>query len=166
MTTQLSILNHTLAPDTGVYISKLTSQMALTNVKNQICVVMPFPTGSDLGFEVAFTVPQYYSSSPVLVARGVIDGTPANTFGIGAQLLQVAASATIDAAYEAEDTASNGTWTGYADEEIYTLSITLTPSSAFVAGNTVFIKFYRDDSVDSTTWDFLLLDLLFQYTEA
>src|SRR5262245_23106896 len=111
MTTQLSILNHTLAPDTGVYISKLTSQMSLTNVKNQLCVVLPFPTGADLGFEVLFTVPQNYGSSPVLVAKVVIDGTPANTFGIGAQLLQVADSATIDAAYEAEDTASNATWT-------------------------------------------------------
>ena len=166
MTTQLSILNLTVAPDTGVYFSKLTSQMSLTNVKNQICVVMPFPTGSDLGFETVFTIPQNYSSSPVLVMKGVIDGTPANTFAIGAQLLQVAASSTIDAAYETEDLASNGTWTGYADEEVYSLSITLTPSTSLTAGNLLFIKFYRDDSVDTTTWDFLLLDLLFQYTEA
>jgi hypothetical protein len=165
MTTQLSIIGN-FSPDTGVYLSKLTSQMSLTNVKTQFCWVLPFPTGADLGGELSFTVPQNYSSTPVLVLVGVIDGTPANTFGIGAQLLQVAASATIDAAYEAEDVASNATWTGYADEEMYTLSITLTPSGAFVAGNTVYIKFYRDDSVDTQTIDFLMTDLLFQYTEA
>lgn len=164
MTTQLSVIGN-FSPDVGVYLSKLTSQMSLTNVKNQLCWVLPFPTGADLGGELSFTVPQNYSGSPVLVLRGVIDGTPANTFGIGAQLLQVAASATIDAAYEAEDTANNADWTGYADEEMYTLSITLTPSGAFTAGNTVYIKFYRDDSVDTTTWDFLMVDLLFQYAE-
>jgi hypothetical protein len=165
MTTEISVIGD-FSPDVGVYLSKLTSQMSLTNVKNQFCWVLPFPTGADLGGELSFTVPQNYSSTPVLRVVGVIDGTPANTFGIGAQLLQVAASATIDAAYEAEDTASNSTWTGYADEEMYTLSITLTPSGAFVAGNTVFIKFFRDDSVDTTTWDFLMVDLLFSYTEA
>lgn len=166
MTQQVSIFNHTLNPDVGVYVSKLTSQMSLTNVKNQNCLVLPFPTGADLGFEVLFTVPSNYSSTPVLVFRGIIDGTPANTFGIGAQLLQVDVSETIDAAYEAEDTASNATWTGYADEEEYELAITLTPSAALVAGRTVYIKAYRDDSVDTQTIDFLLTNLLFRYTEA
>jgi hypothetical protein len=165
MTTQVSVIGN-FSPDVGVYQSKLTSQMSLTNVKTQFCWVLPFPTGADLGGELSFIVPQNYSSSPVLVLVGVIDGTPADTFGVGAQLLQVANSATIDAAYEAEDTANNATWTGYADEERYSISITLTPGSALVAGNTVLLKFYRDDSVDTTTWDFLLIDALFQYTEA
>lgn len=165
MTQQISIFNHTLVPDVGVYLSKLTSQMALTNVKNQLCLVMPFPAGADIGFEVLFTVPDNYSSTPVLVLRGVIDGTPANIFGIGAQLLQVDVAETIDAAYEAEDTASNATWTGYADEEEYELGITLTPSAAFVAGRTVYLKVFRDDSVDTQTIDFLLTNLFFRYTE-
>jgi hypothetical protein len=165
MTTELSVIGN-FSPDAGVYLSKLTSQMSLTNVKNQLCWVLPFPAGADIGGELSFIVPQNYSSTPVLRVVGVIAGTPADTFGIGAQLLQVADSATIDAAYEAEDTASNATWTGYADEEIYTLSITLTPGSALVAGNVVLIKFYRDDSVDTQTIDFLMLDLLFSYTEA
>jgi hypothetical protein len=165
MTTQISVVGN-FSPDVGVYLSKLTAQMSLTNVKNQFCWVFVFPTGADLGGELSFIVPQNYASAPVLILDGVIDGTPANTLGVGAQLLQVAASATIDAAYEAEDTASNATWTGYADEEGYQIAITLTPSSAFVAGNKVFIKVYRDNSVDDTTWDFLVTDILFQYTEA
>lgn len=166
MTKQISIFNHSLKPDIGVYISTLTGQMALTNVKQQLCLVMPFPAGADLGAEVLFTVPDNYSSTPVLVLRGVIDGTPANVFGIGAQLLQRNVSETVDAAYEAEDVANNSDWTGYADEEEFELGITLTPSAAFVAGRTVYIKFFRDDSVDTQTIDFLLTNLFFRYTEA
>jgi len=165
MTVQIPILNHTLAPDSGVYVSKLSSELSLTNAKQQLCVVMPAPSGADLGFELAFTIPQNYSSSPVLVIKGVLDGTPANVLAFGAQQLSVADSEAVDAAYEAEDTANNSTWTGYADEDMYEETITLTPASAYVAGDTVLLKFYRDDSADTTTFNFLLTDLLFQYTE-
>lgn len=166
MTTQISVIGN-FSPDAGVYLSKLTSQMSLTNVKQQLCWVLPYPAGADLGGEFSFVVPQNYASDPVLVPILVIDGTPANTLGVGAQVLQVAAASTIDAAYEAEDIANNGTWTGYADEEVFIgPSITLTPSSALTPGNLVLMKFYRDDSVDDTTFDVLMLDLLFQYTEA
>lgn len=166
MTVQIPILNHTLSYDAGVYPSKLGSQMALTNAKTQMCTVMPFPTGSDVGVELAFTIPQNYSSAPVLVIRGILDGTPANALAFGAQQVSTASSETADVAYETEDLANNSTWTGYTDEEMYEETITLTPASAYVAGDVVFLKFYRDDSVDTTTFDFLLLDLLFQYTEA
>lgn len=165
MTTQISVLG-AFSPDVGVYLSKLTSQMSLTNVKNQLCWVLPFPTGSDLGGELQFTIPSNYGSTPVIILKGVIDGTPANTFGVGLQELARASSATIDAAYATQDLASNATWTGYADEEMYQISITPTPSSAYVAGDTVFMRIFRDDSVDNTTWDFLLTDLIFEYTEA
>jgi hypothetical protein len=162
MSVQVPIIG-AFSPDTGVYFSKLTNEMSLTNIKNQSCWVFPFPTGTDLGGEVSFQVPDNYSSTPVLVLRGVIDGTPANTFGVGAQLLERDVAATIDAAYEAEDTASNATWTGYADEEEYEITITLTPSSALTPGRTVYLKFFRDNSVDDTTWNFLLTNLLFRY---
>lgn len=166
MTTQVSILNHTLSPDVGVYVSRLDAQMSLSNAKRQLCLVMPAPTGSDLGLELAFTIPQNYSSSPVLVIRGVLDGTPANVLAFGAQQVSADDSETVDAAYETEDTASNSTWTGYADEDMYEETITLTPAVAYQAGDTVLLKLYRDDSVDTATFDFLLLDLLFQYSEA
>ena len=166
MTIQIPILNHTLSYDSGVYPSKLSSELTLTNGKTQICTVMPFPTGSDLGLEVAFTIPQNYSADPVLVIKGVLDGSPANVLAFAAQQLSRDDSEAVDTAYEAEDTASNSTWTGYADEDMYEETITLTPASAYQAGDTVFLKFYRDDSADTTTFNFLLTDLLFQYTEA
>ena len=153
-------------PDVGVSLSKLTSQMSLTNIKNQLCYVMVFPNGADLGGELSFTIPQNYSADPVIILKGVIDGTPANTFGAGLQQIALTNSETIDAAYETEDLANNATWTGYADEEMYSISITPTPASAYVAGDTVFMRVFRDDSVDDTTWDFLMTDIIFQYTEA
>lgn len=165
MTTQISVFGN-FVPDVGIYLSKLTSQMTLTNDKNQFCYVMVFPTGSDLGGELQFTIPQNYSSTPVIVLKGVIDGTPANTFGVGLQQLSRADSETVDAAYETQDLANNATWTGYANEEMYEIEITPTPDSVYVAGDTVFLKVYRDNSVDNTTWDFLMTDILFQYTES
>lgn len=161
-----SILNSSIALDTGVFVAPVSSRLSMTNPKQQNCIVMPFPTGSDLGFGLTFTIPPGYGSDPVLVIKGIIDGTPANTLAFGSQQVSAAASEGADVAYEAEDTASNSTWTGYADEDMYEETITLTPSSAYVPGDIVFLRLYRDDSVDDTSFDLLLIDLLFQYTEA
>ena len=153
-------------PDAGVYGSKLSSELSLTNAKRQRCLVMPAPSGSDIGAETVFEIPANYVGTPKLVLRGIIDGTPANVFGIGAQLLERNLSDSIDTAYEAEDTASNSTWTGYADEDEYELAITLTPSAAFTALRQVYIRYYRDDSVDTQTINFLLTGLFFEYNDA
>ena len=165
MTVQMSIPNSTVMFDDGVYPSRLDSELSLSNVKKQVCVVMPAPSGSDIGLETAFSVPENYSADPVLVIRGVIDGTPGNILAFGAQQNNLEDMEAIDVAYESEDTANNSTWTGYADEELYEETISLTPATDYLAGELVFLRFYRDDSVDTTTWNFLLLDLLFQYTE-
>jgi hypothetical protein len=138
----------------------------LSNAKNQLAIVMPFPTGADLGFELAFSVPANYSGSPVLVIRGILDGTPANAIAWGALELGVADSETIDAAYETEDLTENSTWTGYAIEEMYEQTLTLTPAAAYQPGDTIYLHFFRNDSSDTTTFDFVLTDLLFRYAEA
>lgn len=164
MAQEFSIINSNMMFDSGVYPSKLNAELSLTNDKAQLGIVLPYPTGSDLGVSGQFQVPQNYSSTPVLVARMVLDGTPANVLGIGAQQVSVADSETVDVAYEAENTASKSSWTGYANEEIVELTITLTPASAYVAGDTVFFKFYRDDSVDTQTINVILIDLLFRFT--
>jgi len=166
MTVRIPIINNTYRPDDSIYVAPLSSTLTLTNAKEQLGINWPYPTGSDLGFHVTFDIPENYSSSPVIVLRGIIDGTPANTFAVGCQQLSRASSESVDTAYEAEDTASNGTWTGYADEDIYEISITLTPASAYVAGDEVFCYIYRDDDVDTTTFSFILLNAYFEYTEA
>jgi hypothetical protein len=156
-------------PDTSgdVYPSFLDVELALGTLSpgHIPCYVMEYPTGSDIGGEGAFTVPQNYAGSPVWVIKGVIDGTPASVLAFGLQQLSRDDSEAADTAYEAEDTASNSTWTGYADEDMYEETITITPSAAYQPGDTVFFYFYRDDSADTTTWNFLLTDLLFQYSD-
>ena len=149
-----------------VHPSTLASELSLTNSKLTPVMVMEYPTGSDIGVELQFVVPQNYANSPVLVIKGVLDGTPANVLAFGVQQLSRADSESVDTAYESEDLANNSTWTGYADEDMYEETITLTPTSAYVPGDTVFMKVYRDDSVDTTTFNFLLTDLIFQYSDS
>lgn len=156
MTTKRVPIGGTIMFDAGVYPSRLDSELSLTNTKIESCIVLPAPTGSDIGFSFSVRVPDDYASGPKFVFRGVIDGTPANVFGVGVQLLERDVSVTVDAAFETEDLANNSTWTGYADEEEYELSVTLTPASALTAGRTLHLKVYRDDSVDTQTINFLL----------
>jgi hypothetical protein len=156
-------------PDTSgdIYPSFLSIELALGNLSpgRVPCYVMEYPTGSDIGGELIFTVPQNYAGLPVLVIKGVIDGTPANALAFGCQQLARADSESVDTAYEAEDTASNSVWTGYVDEDEYDETITITPAAAWNPGEKVLLNFYRDDNVDTTTWNFLLLDLLIQYSD-
>lgn len=164
-THEFSVLNANLMFDDGVYPSRLDSELTLTNDKDQVCIVMPYPTGADLGLSGKFEIPQNYAGTPVLVAKFVIDGTPANVLGVAAQQLSVDDSESVDQAYETEDTASNSTWTGYANEEHYEITITLTPASAYQVGDSVYFRFYRDDNVDTQTINMLLVDLLFRYSD-
>lgn len=151
--------------------STLNVELSLTNAKRQECIVMAFPSGTDTGVGVAFQVPQVYVGSPVLVIRGVLDLTPGtNTLAFGAQQLSRADNEAVDTAYETEDVASytfNSGADGYADEDEYEETITLTPASAYVAGDTIYLFVYRDDSVDDfSAGNFLLTGLFFQYADA
>lgn len=165
-TFQLPILNHSLNLDAGVYPSTLAAELSLTNSKATQVIVMPFPNGADIGLMGRFTIPQNYVGTPQIVAKLIWDGTPANTVGFGMQQVCVTDSETRDVAYEAEDVANIASWTGYADEEGFTLTITLTPTATYAAGKEVYFYFYSDDSVDTRTVNLLLEDLLFQYADA
>jgi len=167
-TLRVPLLNHTVRFDESgdVYLAPAGVIFALTNARNQMYIVMAFPTGSDVGLEVSFEIPADYVGTPKIVCKGILDGTPANTLAFGAKQVSVAASEAGDVAYETEDLANNSTWTGYADEDMFELSITLTPASAYVAGDEVLLSFYRDDSVDNTTFDFSLSQLFFEYNNA
>lgn len=153
-------------PDTSgdIYPSKISIESTGTS-RDQDCVVMEFPTGSDIGVSTGFVVPRNYAGSPVLLIKGVLDGTPANVLAFGAQQIMITGSMPVGTSYEAEDTANNSTWTGLSDGDFYEESIVLTPSSSYLPGQKVFLWFYRDNSVDTTTFNFLLTDLLFQYSD-
>ena len=165
MTVEIPILGSSLLFDVGVYVEAIDSAITLTNPKLQTGIYMPFPTAGDLGLEVTFPVPQNYSADPVLVLRGILVGSPSGNMAWGAQQLSIGDSGAVDTAYETEDLGANSTWTGYATEDMYEETIVLTPASAYTPGDTIFLRLYRDDSADTTTFDFLLLDLSFRYTE-
>lgn len=122
------------------------------------------PTGSDIGVYGTFTVPQNYAGTPVLVIRGYI-AEAANTLAFGCQQLGRDHSESVDTALEAEDLASNATWTGLAAEELYEETITLTPGSAYAAGDVVNFFLFRDNSVDTQTGDFHIAGVYFQYSD-
>ena len=138
---------------------------AAANLLNLV-LTMEFPTGTDLGVYGKFNIPQNYVDTPLLIIRGVIEGvTGVLAFGVEC-VGGVADSETVDAAFETADLAENSTWTGYADEEMYEETITMTPAAAYVAGDEVFFHFFRDDSQDTTTFDFHVTGLLFRYNDA
>lgn len=168
-TLDIPILGAMTAPDSSgsVYFEPAEVAMALgTAVLDTLLVAtMEAPTGADNGIYGKFNIPQNYVGTPVLVIRGVL-GEAANVLGFGVQQLSRADSEAFDTALEAEDVASNSSWTGYVAEDMYEETITLTPAAAYVAGDEVVFFFYRDDSVDSQTGEFYLTGLFFRYDDA
>lgn len=168
-THDLPILGAFTAPDDSgdVYFEPAEVAMTLGTAAFgtlQVCTIQA-PTGSDIGIYGKFNIPQNYVDTPVLVIRGVI-AEAANTLAFGFQQISRADSEAVDTAFEAEDTASNASWSGYAAEDMYEETITITPASAYVAGDEVFYFFYRDNSVDTQTGEFHLTGLFFRYNDA
>jgi len=168
-THDIPILGFATLPDTtgNVFFEKLETAVATAAANlDMLGFTMPDPGAADEGLSGKFNIPQNYSGTPVLVIRGILNGTPDNTLGFGFNFtLGRADSETADIAYET-DLANNATWTGYADEEMYEETITITPSAAFAAGDEVFFFFYRDGSVDDATFEFNLTGLFFRYNDA
>lgn len=149
-------------PDSSgkVFPDLLSNQLALTNSKDFEVMVMQDPAGGgDVFFECGFPIPRGYSSTPVLVIQYILDGSPANlTVAFFAQQVAVAHSETVDIAYEAEDIASvaYGASPTEVDEDWVEETITLTPASAYVEDDWVFLKFGLDDSVGDYTGNVLV----------
>lgn len=169
-TIDIPILGAMTAPDDSgdAFFEPLETAMTLGTAAygNLLCLTMAFPTGADVAVFGKFNVPQNYVGTPVLVIRGVLGGTPAAILAFGMDHTPLADSESVDAAFSDIDLVNNSTWTGYAIEEMYEETITLTPTAAYVAGDEVLFRFYRDESVDTTTFDFHLTGLLFRYNDA
>lgn len=168
-THDIPILGFATLPDSSgnVFFQALETALVTTaaNLLN-LGFVMPDPGAADEGLFGKFNIPQNFVASPRLVIRGVLNGTPANTLAFGLQQTGgIAPSETVDVAYETEDTANNAVWTGFVDEDLYEEIITITPASAYVAGDEVFYFFYRDGSVDDATFQFVLTGLFLRYND-
>lgn len=167
-TFDMPIINSSFAPDSSGDVFQEPAEVAMTLGTAALDTLMVWtmlaPTGADIGMYGRFNVPQNFSSTPVLVIRGVL-GEAANTLAFGTQMLPIADSETFDAALGSEDTASNGTWTGYVAEDMYVETITLS-TPTFAVGDEVNFFLYRDDSVDDQTGEFYLTGLFFRYNDS
>lgn len=169
-THEIPILGAFIAPDTSgsVFWEPAETAMTLgTAVLGTllVCTMQAPAGGGDVGLYGKFGIPQNYSGTPVLVIRGVV-GEAANTLGFGLTQLGRADSEAFDTVQEAEDLASNATWTGYVAEDVYEETITITPAAAYVAGDEVYFFFFREDGADDQTGEFHLTGLFFQYEDA
>ncbi len=153
--------------DTGnTFLDRIDNQLTMTNVKDQLCMVMNAPAGGgDTGFHGSFKIPKNFVGTPKIIVTGIIDGTPASTMGFGMTLLGRADTESIDTAYESEATVTKGTdWTGYSDESMIELSFT--PTGTLAVDDTIVYFFYREDGADDSTINFLLTSLEFEYSDA
>ncbi len=160
-----------LTPDASgdVFFEPAETAMTIGNVAFGTLQVltMQFPTGVNIGAYVKWNVPQGYVGTPLIVIRGALGGTPANTLAFGISATPgVADSELFDVAFDTEDLQNNATWTGYVVDDMHEQLITLTPAAAYTAGDEIFAFFFRDDSVDDTTIDFHLSGLFFRYNDA
>jgi len=161
-----SILNDSLSYNSSgdVYPGNVANFLTLSNAKNFNCHVFEAPSGADIAIEGTFRVPNNYASTPKIIIGGYFVGAPANTFGMGFQMIARAVSESIDTAFEAEDIANESTWSGIADEDYFELTIDLTVS--IEALDQVAFKLFRDDSVDTQTQRFLMTSCEFQYSDS
>lgn len=167
-THRISIMGANTVPDSSgkVFMDIIENQATIgTGTLNQLCMVMqPTAAGGDVGFSGSFSIPKNYVGSPKIIVKGILDGTPADILAFGFAMIGIADAEAVDAAYEAADLVNKSSWVGYTDEDLLELTITLTVTIA--VDDQVFYNFFRDDSVEDTTQNFLLTSLEFQYSDA
>lgn len=167
------ILGFATLPDTSgnVFFEELETAVATAAANlHMLGFTMPDPGAADEGLYGKFRIPDGYVGTPVLVITGILNGTISAGLTLAFGLQQtggIADNETADVAFETEDTASaDPQSSSHADEDMYEETITITPGSAYVAGDEVFFFFYRDGSVDDATFEFNLTGLYFRWNDA
>lgn len=163
-TNRLPILGIGTVPDVGPFFAPIKTQITETNVNaGEIALVLDCDPASDLGCRGSFSVPKDYASAPVLVIRGIIDGTVGTEdIHTGMTLLGRADNEAYDIAHEAEDIA-NFQSNAYADEDVFEETIALTVTLAI--DDDVNFHFFIDASgATPFTGNILVTGLYFEYT--
>lgn len=160
----------TMRPNAGAFFDLVSGQITSAttpSVGDTLCLVLP--AGGDYGGHGRFDMPGF-SGTPTVVFKGILDGAPgaADTLGFGFRKYAAADNETGDATFAAEQTVSatigsNGS--GHANEDVVVLAVTLTPGD-YAAGDEVQFFAYIDDSGSSYAGNFLLQDVLLDYTPA
>ena len=163
-TNRLPILGPATIPDDGPFFAPIKTQIAEANVNaGELALVLDCDPASDLGVRGSFSVPKDFASAPVLVIRGIIDGTVGTEdIHTGITLLGRADNEAYDTAHEAEDIESFQS-NAYADEDIFEETIALTVTLAI--DDDVNFHFFIDSSPATPfTGNILVTGLYFQYT--
>lgn len=161
-----------VVPDSSgnVFPDRIDGQLSMTNAKQQEIYVIPDPGGGgDHGVEGSVDVPADYASGPKVVVKGILDGAPtggsADILAFSIKQLGVDDNESVDQAYETEDTNTLDLAGSHSDEDLVEVEISITPASAYVAGDEVFLEIDIDDSASNPyTGNFLLLEAGFRYT--
>ena len=167
-TGEVNMLNWTMLPDGNCYVDRIGNQISAANeIGAQLCVVMAGHT-QDEGFQGSFNVPANYASGGTVLIKGILDGAPGADVGMGfaIQGLSLADNEAGDAAYNAEDVCDEADIDDYADEDLYMDTIALSNFGTLAVGDTAFFLFVIDNTNTDYAGNFLLTDLVFQYTVA
>jgi hypothetical protein len=166
-TQEKDIMNASVFPDVTGEARFDTLENICANVTNAALKMLALELddpSADCGWYGSFRIPPDYSDTPQIVIRGELnnnDGTLA--FGVTATP-GIASNESIDQAYEAEDTA-NVDCTAYSDEDEFVVTLTLTPASAYAAGDSVYYYCYRDFSADTQTGSVAVTGVYFRYED-
>ncbi len=163
-TDTIPILGMSTIPDDGPFFAPIGTQItAGTAPAKELALVLDCDPATDLGCSGKFRVPGNFASAPILIIRGIIDGTVGTEdIHTGMELLGLADNEPYDAAFEAEDVESFQS-NAYADEDVFEETIALTVTIA--VGDDVGFHFFIDSSGSTPfTGNILVTGLFLQYT--
>jgi hypothetical protein len=170
-THRLSILGSE-KPDSTVPLDLVSAQITSAtapSVGQQLAYVMA-DGGSDEGLNLRFHIPKNYVGTPKLVVKGILDGAPSagDDLAFGFRKRAVANNESADGTFDAEQTAQNAdigsTGTNHANEDLFEISITLTAGD-YAVDDEVYGYVFIDASQTTYTGNFLLTDVLFEFTD-
>jgi len=161
---RIPIMGAMTVPDAaGPFFAPISTQITNAQPALELCLVLDCDPATDLGCSGKFAVPSNYSSTPVLIVQGIIDGAvDANLIHCAIELLGRADNEAYDIAFETQDAASFAA-NGYADEDVFEETVSLTVTLA--ADEAVQYHFFIDASGGTPfTVNILVPGLYFQYT--
>lgn len=162
------ILGFATAPDNSgeVFFEPLESAMTLgtATLGNTLCCTFTNPTQDNYLYG-AFTIPQNYVGTPVMVILGVARAAT-GIYAFHWQHISKANDEAIDVAYSAEESGTLNLATApHADEDMCIITATLTAGD-YAVGDQVFFRIVRDVTTDTVAADFNLTGLFFRYNDA
>jgi hypothetical protein len=166
-THRIPIIGAMTVPDsTGeCYFDNVNNQMTLgTSAARNLVVVLKDPT-ADTGFYGSFTVPKNYVGTPVIVVRGILDGTVgATSADFEFSYVALADNESFEAGWVESVTFNSGNTNGWADEDV--IEVSGSCSANFAVDDDVFFYFKRDQGTDDFVGDFHVTGLFFQYADS